>query len=83
MPRGKGGQFYDDDDLDDGYDDYDDDYYEEEGYAEADAPAEASCCCFWGPRGRAEPSVGWRQLLGGCSRGLPMRSANAGAPSTC
>lgn len=40
MARGKGGQFYDDDDLDDGYDDYDDDYYDDDAYAEADAPAE-------------------------------------------
>ncbi len=40
MTRGKGGHFYDDDDLDDGYDDYDDDYYDDDAYAEHDAPAE-------------------------------------------
>lgn len=33
MPRGKGGAYYDDDDLDDGYDD---DYYDDDGYAEYD-----------------------------------------------
>jgi hypothetical protein len=48
MARGKGGQFYDDDDLDDGYDDYDDDYHDDDAYAETVAPAQVGSLALQG-----------------------------------